>query len=132
MTDSTSPVPEGYHTVTPYLIVEDAPAVLEFIERAFDGSVRSRHDDEEGKVVHAEARIGDSVVMLGQSNDEWPPTRSMIHLYVEDVDRVFQSALEAGARPVREPEDMPYGDRSGGVADPWGTQWWIATPLKGV
>ncbi len=82
--------------------------------------------------MHAETRIGDSIVMLGQNNEKWPSTRSMIHLYVEDVDRVFQRAIEAGATPLREPETMFYGDRSGGVDDPWGTQWWIATRVEEV
>lgn len=130
MSPSTNPVPEGYHTVTPYLVVSDAPRMLAFLEAAFDGTVREHHLGDDGQVAHAEVRIGDSVVMLGQANEEWPPSRAMIHLYVEDVDAVFRQALEAGAEVVREPEDMHYGDRSGGVLDPSGNQWWMATRIR--
>jgi PhnB protein len=70
--------------------------------------------------------------MIGESTGEWPPTRAMLHLYVDDVDRWFRRAVDAGARELREPEDMPYGDRSGGVADAYGTQWWIATRVEEV
>lgn len=126
-----NPVPEGFHTVTPYLIVDDGASALSFIEQAFDGEVVSRFDDD-GKLVHAEIRIGDSMVMLGESNEKWPETRAMVHLYVKDVDDVYRKALEAGARSVREPEDMFYGDRSGGVTDPSGIQWWISTHVEDV
>jgi uncharacterized glyoxalase superfamily protein PhnB len=77
--------------------------------------------------MHAEVRIGDSVVMIGESNTEWSGYEAMIHLFMPDVDAVYARAVEAGARPVREPETMDYGDRSGGVEDSSGTQWWIAT-----
>jgi PhnB protein len=132
MSSKVNPVPEGFHTVTPYLVVEDAEACLSFLERAFDGEIVSRHDGPDGTVRHAEARIGDSMIMLGQGNEEWPPTRSMIHLYVEDADRVYGQALEAGARSIRELETMFYGDRTGGVEDPQGTQWWISTRVEEV
>lgn len=128
----TRPIPEGYHTVTPYLIVPDATAMLSFMERAFGAEVLSRHQDPDGRVMHAEARIGDSRVMLGESSGEWAPTRSMLHLYVEDVDAWFRRAVEAGARSAREPRDEFYGDRSGGVEDPWGNQWWMATHVEDV
>ena len=132
MTDRIDPIPEGHHTITPYLIVTDATAALSFMERAFGAEVLGRHADASGRVVHAEARIGDSRVMLGESTGEWPPTRSMLHLYVEDVDAWHRRAVEAGARSLREPENMDYGDRSGGVEDPFGTQWWIATHVEDV
>jgi len=127
MSDALSHVPDGYHTVTPYLIVTDADALLSFIEKAFGGRTRTRHTDDDGRVMHAEITIGNSVIMVGEANEEFPANRSMIHLYVADVDAMFGSAVAAGATTVREPEDMPYGDRSGGVADLWGTQWWMAT-----
>lgn len=128
----TNPIPEGHHTITPYLIVPDADAVLAFLERAFGAEVVMRHDDASGRVVHAEARIGDSMVMLGQATAEWTPTRTMLHLYVDDVDAWFRRATEAGAKVIREVETMDYGDRSGGVEDAWGTQWWIATHVEDV
>jgi len=127
MSNALRHVPDGYRTVTPYLIVPDADALLSYIEKAFAGRTRSRHTDDDGRVMHAEITIGDSVVMVGEANEEFPANRSMIHLYVADVDTMFRSAIEAGGTPIREPEDMPYGDRSGGVVDPWGTQWWMAT-----
>jgi PhnB protein len=130
MADTPSHVPDGYHTVTPYLIVPDPDGTLAFIEEAFGGTTRARHADDDGKVWHAEVLIGESVIMIGGSNDDFPPNRSTIHLYVDDVDRVFRSAVEAGGTPVREPEDQHYGDRSGGVNDPWGTQWWVARPIR--
>jgi PhnB protein len=129
MSEAAQGVPPGYHTVTPYLIAPDADAVLAFIGEAFGGKTRERHTDDDGNVMHAEITIGDSVIMVGQANDEWPPRQAMIHLYVADVDQVYRKALDAGATPVREPEDMHYGDRSGGVDDPWGNQWWMATRL---
>ena len=132
MTDRISHIPEGHHTVTPYLIVPDADAMLSFMERALGAEVMGRHQGPDGRVMHAEARIGDSRVMLGEATGEWPPTRSMLHLYVEDVDAWHRRAVEAGARSLREPEDMDYGDRSGGVEDPFGNQWWIATHVEDV
>lgn len=132
MTERINPIPEGHHTVTPYLIVPDATAMLSFLERAFGAEVLLRTEDAGGRVSHAEARIGDSRVMVGESTGEWPPTRAMLHLYVDDVDAWFRRAVEAGARPVREPETMFYGDRSGGVEDVFGNQWWIATRVENV
>lgn len=124
------PVPEGYNTVTPYLIVEDGDGFIEFAQAAFGARVLGRSDAPDGRLMHAELALGDSHVMLGGSNDEWPPTRSLIHLYVPDVDAVFRRAVEAGARSIRDPETMFYGDRTGGVEDPFGTQWWIATRVE--
>jgi uncharacterized glyoxalase superfamily protein PhnB len=82
--------------------------------------------------MHAEAQIGDSRVMLGGANAEYPPMQSMLHLYVEDVDAVYRRAVEAGGTSIREPEDMPYGDRSGGIKDAAGNQWWLATHIADV
>lgn len=132
MTDTVKPIPDGYHTVTPYLVVDDASAILSFIERAFGGTVRSRYLSPDGRVMHAEAQIGDSRVMLGEASGEWPGMPAMLHLYVEDVDAVYRQALEAGATSVREPQDMFYGDRSGGVRDAAGNQWWLATHVEDV
>lgn len=132
MTNTVNPIPDGYHTVTPYLVVDDASAILSFIERAFGGTVLSRYLSPDGRVMHAEAQIGDSRVMLGEAQEEWPGMPAMLHLYVEDVDAIYRQALEAGATSVREPQDMFYGDRSGGVRDAAGNQWWIATHVEDV
>ena len=132
MTDRVNPIPEGHRTVTPYLIVEGAAALIDFMERVFDAVVHDRNDDPEGRVMHADLQIGDSRVMLGDANEELPATRSMIHLYVDDADGVYRRALDAGAESVREPETMFYGDRSSAVRDPSGTVWWISTHVEDV
>jgi PhnB protein len=131
-TGTVDPIPEGYHTVTPYLIVEDGDALIRFAQAAFDATLAGRSDTPDGRLMHADLKVGDSHIMLGESNDEWGPTRSLIHLYVPDVDAVFTRAIEAGARSIRDPETMFYGDRTGGVEDPSGTQWWIATRVEVV
>ncbi len=134
MPDSTPVhhIPEGHHTVTPYLVVPDGDALIEFMEKAFDARVIDRNYDGEGRLMHADLVIGDSHVMLGQANEEFTATRAMVHLYVEDVDATYRRALDAGAESIREVADQFYGDRSGGVQDPSGTQWWIATHVEDV
>jgi uncharacterized glyoxalase superfamily protein PhnB len=132
MPKSVEPIPDGYHTVTPYLLVDDPSTILDFIERAFGGSVVSRYHAPDGSLAHAEARIGDSLLMLGEAREEWPAVPTMLHLYVEDVDAVYRQAVEAGGTSIREPEDQFYGDRSGGVRDAAGNQWWISTHVEDV
>ena len=125
-------IPEGYHTVTPYLITREAAKVLEFAKQAFGAVEVERHEDGQGRIQHAAIRIGDSMVMLGQSNDDWKEMPAMLHLYVPDADATYRRAIEAGGKSVREPRDEFYGDRSGGVQDPAGNQWWIATHIEDV
>jgi PhnB protein len=131
-TKAPSPVPEGYPTVIPYLVVPDGEGLINFVTSAFGATLNSRTDTPSGRLMHAEISLGGSRIMLGESNEAWPPTRAMIHLYLPDVDGVYRRALEAGAISLREPETMFYGDRSGGVQDPSGTQWWIATRVEEV
>lgn len=120
--------PDGYSTVSPYLIVNDAPEVIRFLQVAF-GATRLRHYDmPDGSIMHAEVRIDDTVVMLGEAGEAWPAIPAHIHVYVDDVDAVYRRAVEAGGEPVQEPArrgDDP--DRRGGVKDPGGNTWWIAT-----
>jgi PhnB protein len=126
-----NPIPEGHQTVTPFLVVADAARLIDFLERAFGAVVAFRMDGPGGAVAHAEVKIGDSLVMMGQR----PPDqclRSMLHLYVPDTDAVYRSALAAGAVSVREPADQFYGDRSAGVRDAWGNEWWMATHIEDV
>lgn len=134
-------VPEGYHTLTPYLIVRDAAMALDFYRRAFDAQERSRHTDEHGKVRHAEFRIGDSVVMITEETPDWPEWKSPrsrggtpVHLYayVDDADAWFARAVDAGATELLPLADQAYGDRSGGVTDPFGHIWYIATRIEHV
>src|SRR2546423_95566 len=122
-------LPHGYHTVTPYLVVDGVPKLIEFMKAAFGGTERTRHLRPDGSVSHAEVEIGDSVVMMGEPQDAGGTMPGMIHLYVGDADTTYQQALRAGATPLREPADQPYGDRMAGIKDQFGNQWWLATPV---
>lgn len=126
--------PEGYHTVTPYLVVEGAAKLLDFTKQAFGAQEKVRMDGPNGRLDHAEIQIGDSIVMLADSMPEDPnhPIPAMIHLYVDDADKTFRQAIEAGANSIRELKDEFYGDRSGGVKDSFGNIWWIATHVEDV
>jgi uncharacterized glyoxalase superfamily protein PhnB len=119
--------PETYPSVSPYLTVSDANAVLEFIEVTFGATPLRRFDREDGTVQHAELRIDDSVVMLGQAVEGWPPAPSHIHVYVPDVDTTYAKALAAGAESVQAPEKRDDPDRRSGVKGPGGNTWWIST-----
>ncbi len=126
-------IPEGYHTVTPYLIVRGAETTIDFFKKAFAAELAfepmKRPD---GLVMHAEVTIGDSHVMISDANEQHPPIQSMLHLYVPDVDAVYRRAVAAGGRPVMEPMDQFYGDRAGAVQDPAGNHWYIATHKEDV
>ncbi|MGH2427176.1 MAG: VOC family protein [Acidimicrobiia bacterium] len=124
------PIPEGYHSVTPYLLVQGAPKLLDFLKQAFDAKETERFTQPDGTIMHAEARIGDSVVMMGEAGGEHKPMPSSIHLYVNDTDATYERAMEAGATSLREPRNEFYGDRTGGVKDPAGNHWWIATHVE--
>jgi PhnB protein len=137
---ATKPIPDGYRTATPYLIVKGAAEAIEFYKRAFGATELLRMADPKGRVGHAEIRIGDSVIMLA---DEYPEMghrgpRSLggssvsILLYLEDVDTVFERALKAGARAQRPVQNQFYGDRSGTLEDPFGHVWTIATHVEDV
>lgn len=128
---AVNPIPKGYHTVTPYLLVEDVAKLLTFVQAAFDAEVVERME-EDGTVNHAAVRIGDSMVMMGQARGEHGANPTMLYLYVEDMDATFKRAIEAGATVVREPQDEFYGDRSGGVKGPLGNEWWVATHVEDV
>jgi PhnB protein len=132
------PLPDGYHSVTPYLIVDGGAKALQYYQQAFGAEEEMRMPGPKGKVMHAEIRIGDSKIMLA---DEFPEMGARgpnsiggspvgICLYVEDVDTVFQRALEAGGTEVRPVQDQFYGDRSGTLRDPFGHQWTIATHIE--
>ena len=129
---AVKPIPDGFHSVTPYLVVEGAGQLLDFIQQAFDGKVTERMEGPNGKIGHAEVRIGDSVVMLGETSSRSKPTTSAIYLYVNDTDAAYKRALQSGATSVMEPADQFYGDRNAGVQDPAGNFWWIATHVEDV
>jgi uncharacterized glyoxalase superfamily protein PhnB len=135
MAKAAKPVPEGYHTVSPYLAIRDAAKAIEFYKQAFGAQERYRMPGPDGKLMHAELQIGDSTVML---SDEFPEMGAVspqslngttvgIFLCVEDVDAVFKKAVGAGAKVLMPVADMFWGDRFGKVADPFGHQWQIAT-----
>ena len=135
---ATQPIPAGYHSITPSLIVRDAPKAIEFYKRAFGAEEVSRMEGPGGSIMHAELRIGDSLVMLGEENVEWgmPSPLSTngnstsLHLYVPDADAAFARALDAGATLRYPLEDAFWGDRYGKVTDPFGHEWGIATHMK--
>lgn len=132
MTQRVQPIPDGYHTVTPYLVVDDPDGLIEFLERGLGATLLERHDGPDGRMMHAALQIGDSKLMMGQAAGECPAIPAMIHLYVENTDALFRQAVAAGARVLREPEDQFYGDRSAGVEDPCGNRWWISTHVEDV
>lgn len=129
---SVKPIPEGYHSVIPYLIVQGAAALIDFLRQAFDATEKERHAWPDGSIMHAEVKIGDSVIMLGEARGEWKPMPASIYLYVNDADATFRKAIKAGAVSVMEPADQFYGDRHGGVKDPCGNLWWVATHIEDV
>lgn len=129
---NVKPIPEGYHTLTPFLMVKGAARNIEFIKNAFGAKERSIHKAPDGTIMHAELEIGDSVLMMSEATEKYPPMPSSLYLYVEDVDAVYNKAIRAGGISLREPTDEFYGDRSSGVSDPGGNQWWIATHIEEV
>jgi PhnB protein len=132
---AVQPIPEGYHSLTPYLAVEDADKAIEFYKDAFGAQELLRMPGPDGKIAHAELEIGDSKLMLSdpfpQSNVKPPSERggptASIFMYVEDVDAIFEQGQRAGAKVVSELEDMFWGDRFGTLSDPFGHVWSIAT-----
>ncbi|MGD0366658.1 MAG: VOC family protein [Acidobacteriaceae bacterium] len=133
-------IPEGYHSIQPYLHIRGAAQAIEFYKRAFGATEIMRMEQPDGRLGHAEIRLGDSVVMLA---DEYPErgihgpehyggAPMTLMFYTEDCDRIYQNALAAGAKSVREPTDQFYGDRMAGIEDPFGFQWYIATHIKDV
>ncbi len=120
----------SYRTVTPYLVVSNADDELAFLKAAFGGTEVLCHRNADNSVMHAEIKIGDSLVMLGQAGGPWTPHRAGLYLWVEDVDATYGRALAAGATSESEPEDKPYGHRNAGVIDSNGITWWIGSPVK--
>jgi PhnB protein len=138
MPGSVNPIPQGYHSVTPYLVVNDAARALDFYAKAFGAKEKARMPGPGGRIMHAEMQIGDSMVML---SDEMGPNKSAltyggspvsIFLYVDDVDSVFNQAVTAGAKADMPPQDMFWGDRFGKLTDPFGHYWALATHIEDV
>lgn len=129
---SVKPIPDGYHSVTPYLTVEGAAKLIDFLQQAFDAKVTMRMERPDGTIGHAEVQIGDSVVMLAEASGQWKPMTGAIYLYVNDTDSTYKHALAAGAVSVMEPANQFYGDRNAGIKDTAGNFWWIATHVEDV
>jgi PhnB protein len=133
MATQVKPIPDGYHSITPYLVVDGAEKLIRFLKDAFaaqptfDPMMRP-----DGKVMHAELKIGDSIVMISDSSERAKATSTTLYLYVPNVDAVYQKAVKAGAVSEQEPANQFYGDRSGGVRDPAGNRWYIGTHVEDV
>jgi uncharacterized glyoxalase superfamily protein PhnB len=119
--------PSGYNSVAPYLIVDGAEATISFLADVFGAVELRRFPAPDGKLLHAEVRIDDSVVMLADGSAAWPPIAANVHVYVPEVDATYRKALAAGATSVQEPVQKGDEDKRGGVRDAGGTTWWIAT-----
>ncbi len=129
---AVKPIPDGYHTVTPYLTIDDPGPVIEFLKKAFYAQETFAMRDEKGNVGHAEVKVGSSMLMLGRARDKWKSRPGNFYVYVEDCDAIYKKALAAGATSLSEPETQFYGDRHGGVTDSQGNNWWIATHVEDV
>src|SRR5664279_1547123 len=127
-----SPVPAGYHRVTPYLVVADGEGLITFLKQAFGAEELCRTLRPDGAIANAGVRLGDSMVMVAQAKEPWKPMPAGFYLYVPDTDATYQAALAAGGVSTMEPSDQFYGDRHAGVQDPWGNNWWIATHIEDV
>ena len=122
--------PQGYTTVSPYLIVGDARRTIEFLARVFDAIELRRFPDPSGRLMHAEVRIEDTVLMLADGAEGWPPLPAHVHIYVPDVDATYRRALETCATSVQAPTKKDDADKRGGVKDAGGTTWWMATKIE--
>ena len=129
---SVKAIPEGMHTVTPFLVVDGANELIRFIEQSFDGKTTSIMKTKEGRVMHAGVQIGDSQIMVSDSTEQYQAGSARLYLYVDDVDATYKQAINAKGVSLREPTDEFYGDRSSGVKDAWGNEWWIATHVEDV
>jgi PhnB protein len=140
MAKDVNPIPEGYHSVTPYLAVDDGARAIEFYKKVFGATEVMRMNGPDGKVSHAEVKIGDSIVMLGtapansglRSPHSLNASTVSVFVYLEDVDSVFHKAVSAGAKEVQKPENMFWGDRYGRLTDPFGHSWSLATHIEDV
>ena len=132
MAVNVKPIPDGFHTITPYLTVPGVAKLIDFLKQAFDAKEIERMQRPDGTVQHAEVKIGDSIVMMGEPQGQCTARPGTLYVYVDDVDSTYRRAIDAGARSLTEPADMFYGDRNAGVEDPSGNNWWIAKHIEDV
>jgi uncharacterized glyoxalase superfamily protein PhnB len=124
---SVNPVPEGYHTVTPYLSVHDAAALIAFLGRAFDAVELERHAMPDGRIINAQVRVGTSMLLIADAPADRAPSPATFYSYVADVDAAYLKAVAAGGVTVKEPRNEFYGDRIASIADPAGNCWFLAS-----
>ena len=122
--------PSGYSTISPYLIVDGAARTIEFLKKVFSAMVLRKIPDDKGKLMHAEVRIDDTVIMLTDGVESWPPVPAHVHIYVNNVDETYKRALKAGATSVQEPVKRSDENKRGAIKDAGGTTWWIATKVE--
>jgi len=132
MAPNTDPIPPGYHGLIPHVITAEAVRVIEFLKHVFGATEIYRLAGPDGRIMHAELKVRDSVVMVADGSNEWKPMPSSFVLYVENADATYRRAIEAGATSLKEPANQFYGDRSGAVKDMAGNHWWIATRIENV
>jgi PhnB protein len=129
---AVKPVPDGYTTITPFLVSNDAEQLLTFLKKAFGATENGVMRAPDGTIWHADLTIGTSHVMMSQANAQHPAMQGALYLYVPDTDATYRAALAAGATSTMEPADMFYGDRNAGVKDAQGNMWWIGTHVEDV
>lgn len=134
MQRNVKPIPDGYHSVTPYITVPGLAKTIEFLKQAFGAEMMEVMERPGGAIAHAEAKIGDSMIMMGEPDPKGPyaPRPCNLYVYVPNVDEVYARAIQAGGKSLREPRDEFYGDRGAGVEDPSGNYWWIGTHIEDV
>jgi PhnB protein len=133
MAAKVKPVPDGFHTITPYLVVDGAEKLVGFMQDALGAQYEHEPTKRpDGKIMHATLKIGDSLLMISDSSEQAKATNTMLYVYVPNVDATYQKALKAGATSVMEPADQFYGDRSGGVKDPAGNSWFFGTHIEDI
>lgn len=137
---NVKPIPDGYHSVQPYLMFQSCADAIAFYVKAFGAKERFRMPDKQGRITHAEIEIGDSCIMMADEAPQWDAfsvehyggSPASLLIYTADCDAMYKQAVASGAKSAREPADQPYGDRMAGVKDPFGYKWWIATHIKDI
>jgi PhnB protein len=125
-------IPDGYHSVNPYLIVPDGEKMVSFLQEVFGAKLRERFNRPDGTIKHAELEIGDCRIMLAQANEQFAPRPQTLYVYLLDVDAAYARGLNSGAKSLMEVSQQNYGDRNGGFEDPAGNWWWVATRVEDV
>jgi len=123
-------IPDGYHSITPFIATDSPKELIDFIKSAFNGEIEYMMKSDDGIIRHSTVKIGNSLIMISNGTDLYEPTPLMLHLFVKDVDKIYKQALENGAKSLQEPHDEFYGDRRSGVMDKWNNKWWIATHIE--